>query len=123
LTDGIDSQIMKMTLAIFFSLALVLTQCLSSLGAADANARAPQKPCCCGMAKPCCGTKAPADSPAVPAVPTPVGGTSQLQLAPPASCLVFSLADLPSTKLCFPTPALLKAGAVSLYQRNCAYLI
>jgi hypothetical protein len=114
---------MKRALAILFSVALVLTQSVSPLNASIASDCAPQKHCCCGKSQSCCTTKSRSDSETAPALPAPTSASSQLQLALPASRLVFRLADFSSTKFSFAISPVLKTGAVSLYQRNCVYLI
>lgn len=114
---------MKTALAIWFSLALVLTQRVGHVNAAMSGQCAIQKPCCCGPGKSCCQAKPTSDAPAAPAVPSSTRSTSQLQLALPLSRFILCLVNCPETGRAVFNSPLPQAGAVSIYQRNCAYLI
>ncbi len=114
---------MKTALAIWFSVALVMSQGIAVLNVAAPVTCAPQKKCCCGKDQPCCTAHSQSAFPVVPALPAPSGAGHQLQLALPATHLVFDSSDFSSAQLSRLVPSVPIVGAVSLYQRNCVYLI
>jgi hypothetical protein len=117
-----DSHFVKQLWAIVLSLALILTQNVSALSLAVTQHCAVKKHCCCGAGKNCCAAKNPSDSHPTPAVPATAGVFSQF-LALPVSALAFTAANSPAARISPTVPPVHEAGAVSIYQRNCAYLI
>ena len=114
---------MKTALAIWFSLALVLTQNVGRVSAAMPGGCAVKEQCCCGTDRSCCKAKPASDAPAAPVVPSTTRPTTQLQLALPLSRFLLCLTARPEIHpACFNSP-ITPVGAVSIYQRNCAYLI
>ncbi len=114
---------MKAAWAILLCALLGLIPGTGWLSAASAEDGATQEICCCGNGRACCGAKAPTDSPSAPAVPACSSAATQLQLAPPSGCSVFSLDDFAAARLSFPVPSVFTVGVVPLYRRNCAYLL
>jgi hypothetical protein len=113
----------KLTLAMLFSLALLLTQGVAASGLGASARCTAQKKCCCGRNMSCCKMKAASDSPESPASPVPGGLSTQLQAALMPAALVSFLASQVSGRPSFSFLPALRCAQVSLYQRNCAYLI
>ena len=114
---------MKIALAIWFSLALVLTHNVGCGSAAMPGQCAMPQPCCCGPDRNCCKAKPAPDNQPAPTAPACTRSAAPLQLALPLSGSVLCPTSHPEIRRAFFNSPLTQVVAVSIYQRNCAYLI
>jgi hypothetical protein len=123
------SQVVKRLLAIFFSVALIVSQAAASLnGPLDLGKQKAGTPKCCSP-RPCCaggdccvanknsGSEQPA-----PALPTQRSSQNDLQVLVSASVLVWKQTST-TASITTALRVLPPSVAAPLYQRNCSYLI
>ena len=113
----------KLVLSILFGAALLLTQGITAADLAAPARCAAQKMSCCDGNKSCCKAKPVSESPQSPVLPAPGGSDTQLQAAMAPQCSILTLPNPVSAILPSHSASAIKTGPVSLYQRNCAYLI
>jgi hypothetical protein len=111
---------MKITLVILLSIAMALTQ---SVFTAQSSDRAAATCVCSGCSKHCCIVNdTPVSQPATPVPSVSRGFESQMFLALLAQVIALAPAPIAEHHTAFSASSL-QTIAVSLYQRNCSYLI
>ena len=114
-------KIVRTTLAILFSVLLVLTQSVLPGNPAVAKAESCCSRCACGA--PCCVPAPNSGSAPLPATPTPATSLKQCQFALAVAALALSPLVSPAPKISPSAVSSSLSVALPLYERNCIYLI